>query len=81
MVLAKQNITQWLESILDENRYEPLDDKTKSRIAYSIDNEFHILFPGNYEYVKLVWSDTDHPTLDIKFADQNEYLLFMLKYS
>jgi hypothetical protein len=73
-------INQWLEELIDDFRFAPLDATTKLRLSQKVEERFPLQFPGLY-IVKCIWDACDQPTVDIQFTDPHEQLVFMLKYS
>ena len=72
-------IDNWLMDLIDEFRYEPLNDMLKSNIEYKVRTEMPKQFPGDYE-ISVEWVDGS-PFINIKFVHEHEHTLFMLKYT
>jgi len=72
-------IDEWLMDTIDEYRYEPLNDMLKSTIEYKIKAEMPLRFPGDYT-LRFEWVD-GNPYVSMKFASEQEHVLFMLKYT
>ena len=70
------NITEAVEEVLNTYFFEPFDEHTRTDMSQL----FKSLLPGNYE---IDWEMDEHnmPQVKLKFDDEAESILWLLKHS
>lgn len=77
--MNSNSISAWLHEVIDDFRFQSLNDMTRTIITQAIQEGMPAKFLGEYT-VHVSWDDPHQPHVGITFANEHEHLMFSLRY-